>query len=179
MKLWPWRRYLALVTITLLAFGAPVYAQQGFEPRLENRAGPQSQPSSPTLEVPQTMLGCWTGTPVMTQVSSGSGHWDVSADHLCFNPQPKFDYTAPSAVQVVSNETSVTASGPDWIQFENRQSNTWHGTGEVRFQHDSFHCRVISQSQIVCQGQVTVTDGVIAASGTWTETLNRESEPAR
>jgi hypothetical protein len=167
------RLAVAILLFLALLIALPAFAQQGFVP---------AQPSSSVLEVPQAFLGCWTGFPIITQGFVG-GNFMTASDRLCFNPQPDFDYRMPRDVVLTPDKTTIIASDPDWMQFENR-GHLRTATGAVYLQRVFIHCRTLSPSQIFCQGQTIINQNGIdpgaagatnVADFTWTETLDREN----
>jgi hypothetical protein len=169
------------IATIILALGMPsaatsALAQQGFEPKVpgsipnQTTVQPQSQPSSPTLEVPQVpqaMHGCWVGTPTTTHIIVG--YFTPETQRLCFNPQPEWRTWESYDTSNAWLRTTVAATGPDWVQFTQESGNG----GNLK--HDVFHCRLLSQSQITCQGSSVMTcNGQLCLSGDWVSTLDRE-----
>jgi hypothetical protein len=174
-----------LLAIALALWATSALAQQGFEPSMPSRipnqaAQPQAQPSSPTLEVPQVpqpMLGCWTGItmPVQTQTFLPGARIVSNAIHICFDPQPTFRSDDASGTETSEREVTVTGSGPDWVQFDEHFTSFDLSNSKSVSVQAMFHCRMV-QSQMACQGAINSTvDGKPNAYGTWVATLDREN----
>ena len=165
---WKWlEEYLRVtlrVTVTVLTLAGAAPCGQPLEL-------PQSRPM---LELPIQFKGCWSGTTHVT------GQIVPQEMKLCFEPAPRLEASKPGLSGYHITDVRAVGAGSDWVQMVTHSIGlkSIGGGSFVSVRTDgNFKCRTRGE-QIACDGSsITSTDDdVVQATGSWTATLDKETQ---
>ena len=157
-------RLTLLVTVTVLALAGTALCQQP----------PELPQTRPMLELPLQFKGCWSGTTHVT------GQIVPQEMKLCFEPAPRLEASKPGLSGYHITDVRAVGAGSDWVQMVTHSVGlkSMGGGGFVSVRTDGNFKRRIRGEQIACDGSsITCTDDdVVQATGSWTATLDKETQ---